>query len=88
MEREDIYKILLYLVLWLLLIKDFGFGLWRAVIYISATIILYFENLGKYEIDWLMWLKIYAILVAFWILKRIIYKDFPSLNFGSRYLFF
>lgn len=87
MKRENIYKLLLYLILWLFLIKDFGFGLWRGVIYIGATLVLFFETLGKYEIDWLMWLKIYAVLLSIWILKRIIQKGLPSGNLGFGYLF-
>lgn len=88
MEKERIHQIFLYLLLWLFLIIDFGLGMWRAVIYISATLVLYFEALSKREIDWIMWLKIYGVLLAYIILKRALYKDLPSVNLGSRFQFF
>lgn len=88
MEKEKIHQIFLYLLLWSFLIVDFGLGLWRAVIYISATLVLYFEALGKREIDWIMWLKIYGALLVYILLKRALYKDIPLVSFGSRFQFF
>jgi len=88
MKKENIHQIFLYLLLWSFLIIDFGLGLWRAVVYISATLVLYFDTLGNREIDWIMWLKIYGVLFTYLILKRAIYKDLPLVSVGSRFQLF
>ncbi len=64
MEREDAYPVVLYLILWVFLLIDFGFGLWHGVTYIFITLVLFFKSLGKREIDWVMWIKIYLFLLV------------------------
>ncbi len=73
MEREDAYPLVLYLILWVFLLIDFGFGLWHGIIYIFLTLALFFNSLGKREIDWVMWIKIYIFLLVIGIVRWKIY---------------
>ena len=87
MEREDAYPLVLYIIFWVFLMVDFGWGLWRGITYIFITLILFFQTLGKREIDWVMWGKIYGALIFIWLVRRFIFKKPPS-GEGLRYIFY